>query len=96
MFGPCYAVPSCYSSFAIILLRKRGLVALFSLSARCLMTKCSVALPHSVTGWSAVCDCGISWSFSLFLFADFLSCGDKYCKFGIFREGFIYIFRAGL
>ena len=22
--------------------------------------KCSVALPHGVMGWSAVCDCGIS------------------------------------
>ena len=22
--------------------------------------KCSVALPHGVVGWSAVCDCGIS------------------------------------
>ena len=22
--------------------------------------KCSVALPHSAVGWSAVCDCGIS------------------------------------
>ena len=29
--------------------------------------KCSVALPHSVIGWSAVCDGGISWSYSLFV-----------------------------
>ena len=56
------------------------------------MTKCSVALPHSVTGWSAVCDCGISWSYLLFLFADFLSCGDKYCKFRFFHEGFMRSF----
>ena len=27
--------------------------------------KCSVALPHGASGWSAVCDCGISWSYSL-------------------------------
>ena len=27
--------------------------------------KCSVALPHGALGWSAVCDCGISWSYSL-------------------------------
>ena len=27
--------------------------------------KCSGALPHVVVGWSAVCDCGISWSYSL-------------------------------
>ena len=26
--------------------------------------KCSVALPHSVVGWSAVCDSGISWSYA--------------------------------
>ena len=25
----------------------------------------SVALPHGAVGWSAVCDCGISWSYSL-------------------------------
>ena len=28
--------------------------------------KCPVALPHGAVGWSAVCDCGISWSSSLF------------------------------
>ena len=26
---------------------------------------CCVALPHNTTGLSAVCDCGISWSYSL-------------------------------
>ena len=26
---------------------------------------CSVALPHAAVGWSAVCDCGISWTYSL-------------------------------
>ena len=30
-------------------------------------SKCSVALPHGAVGWSAVCDCGISWSYSLTL-----------------------------
>ena len=31
--------------------------------------RCSVSLPHGAFGWSAVCDCGISWSYSLtFLF----------------------------
>ena len=29
----------------------------FLMSCDCL---CSVALPHVVVGWSAVCDCGIS------------------------------------
>ena len=28
--------------------------------------KCSVDLPHSAVGWSAVCDCGISCSYSLY------------------------------
>ena len=28
---------------------------------------CCVALAHNVTGLSAVCDCGISWSYPLFL-----------------------------
>ena len=27
--------------------------------------KCFVALPHGGMGWSAVCDCGISCSYSL-------------------------------
>ena len=27
--------------------------------------KCFVALPHGAMGWSAVCDCGVSWSYSL-------------------------------
>ena len=26
---------------------------------------CSVALPYGAVGWSAVCDCGISWSYLL-------------------------------
>ena len=26
---------------------------------------CSLPLPNCVVGWSAVCDCGISWSYSL-------------------------------
>ena len=29
--------------------------------------KCPVALPHCAVGWSAVCDCGISYSL-IFLF----------------------------
>ena len=24
-----------------------------------------MSLPHAAVGWSAVCDCGISWSYSL-------------------------------
>ena len=29
---------------------------------------CSVAVPHDTMGWSAVFDCVISWSYSLFDF----------------------------
>ena len=43
----CYALLCVHSSFAIILKRKRKLVALLSLSYRCICYyKCSVALPH--------------------------------------------------
>ena len=36
--------------------------------------KYSVALPHGAVGWSAVCDCGISWPYSLvsFIFSHLL------------------------
>ena len=57
----CYALLCVQSSFAIILMRKRKMVAMLLLSYRCLATvKCSVALPRSAVVWSAVCDCGIS------------------------------------
>ena len=54
-----------HSSFAIILMGKRELVALFGLFSRCLVIV--VTLPCSGVGMSAVCDCGISRSHSLFL-----------------------------
>ena len=47
------------SSLEIILLRKRVFAAYGHLI--------SVSLPHCALGWSGVSDCGISWSFSLFL-----------------------------
>ena len=57
----CCALLCVLSSFAIILKRKRGLVALLLLSYGCLVTvnvrDSSSRLP---VGWSAVCDCGIS------------------------------------
>ena len=30
---------------------------------------CSVALPHGAVGWSAVCDCGIFWSYAFFYYS---------------------------
>ena len=55
----CYALLYVLSSFAIILKRKRELVAFIVLrmSRYC---KLSVTLPHGAVGWSAKCDCGIS------------------------------------
>ena len=56
----CYALLCVQSSFAIILKRKRKLVALLLFLQMYFYFKCSVALPHHAVGWSAVCDCGIS------------------------------------
>ena len=53
------------SSFAIIMIGKRELVALLM----AFFCYCSVALlPPGAMGWSAVCDCGIIWSYSLAFF----------------------------
>ena len=38
---------------------KSGCFAIIVLQMYC-SYQCSVALPHGVVGWSAVCDCGIS------------------------------------
>ena len=55
------------SSFAAILMGKRELVALLNLSSWCLMIVVwlFLAVPQ---GFSAVCDCGISKSYSLTVF----------------------------
>ena len=51
----CSALLCVHSSFAIILMGKRELAALLSLSS----CDCCVALPPGTTGLSAVCDCDI-------------------------------------
>ena len=53
----CCTLLYVQSSIAIILVGKRGLVALLVLSSWCLVM---VELPRGATGLSAVCDCGIS------------------------------------
>ena len=63
----CDEVIGALSTLAIMSLRKRELVSLPYLCCGCL---CSVPLPHDVVGWSAVCDCGISWSCVGSLFCD--------------------------
>ena len=60
LFLFCYALLCVYSSFAIILKRKRKLVALLLSFYRCIVTINILRLPHSAVGWSAVCDFGIS------------------------------------
>ena len=52
---------------------KAGCFAIIVLQMYCYY-KCSVALPHGAVGWSAVCNCGISWSYSLTF------CSTKSCK----------------
>ena len=54
----CCTLLYVHSSFAIILMGNRELVALFSLSSWCL--DCCVALPRGAMGLSAVYDCGNS------------------------------------
>ena len=49
-----------HSSIAFILMGKRGLIALLSLSSWCLVMVAGVALPRGAMGLYAVCDCGIS------------------------------------
>ena len=57
LFGLCcLAVISIVSSFAVIALD------CLLIPGDCLW---SVALPRGAVGWSAVRDCGISWSYSL-------------------------------
>ena len=51
------------NSFAIILMGKRELIVFFNCYS--VVCKCSVALLPGALRWSAVCDCGISKSYSL-------------------------------
>ena len=48
-------------------------------SCRHVSVKCSVSFPHIDMGWSAECDFGISWSYSLFavLFVCFVALRPK-------------------
>ena len=57
MIYVCCALLCVHSSFAIILMGKRELVALFFVLVS--RDGC-VALPHDASGLSAVCDYGIS------------------------------------
>ena len=64
--GGCVGSLSCgvalgaLSSFTIILLRKRELVAVQLLCCACFLFCVSSSRCH---GWSAVCECGVFWSY---------------------------------
>ena len=67
VLGLCFVmrVLSVLSSFAIISPGKRASyfnVIVFLVACDCLY---SLPLPYGAVGWSVVCDCGISWSYSL-------------------------------
>ena len=74
----CYAILCVLSSFAIILTGKRidGCFTLIVFLVFC-DCYCSVALPRGAVGWSSVCDCCISWSYSFIYFFENKS---KMCK----------------
>ena len=59
----CGIIVGVNSSLTIFSLIKRELAALFELYCG---FHCSVSLPEGTVGWSAVCNCGIFWSYSLF------------------------------
>ena len=70
-------VPSVLSSFADILMEERegereraGCFTFIVFLISCDF-KCTVILPLLYRGWSAVCSCGISWSYSLGLHSEF-------------------------
>ena len=64
----CCALLYVHSSFVIILIGTREQVALLSLSSWCLLiVGCSSSGAMCL---SLVCDCGISWSYSLTIFAN--------------------------
>ena len=62
----CFDV-RCFVSFLVLRSSWRGweLAAMLLLSFECLV---AVDLPSGADGWSAGCDCGISWSYSVTFF----------------------------
>ena len=43
-----------------------------------------VSLPHGAVGWSVVCDCGISWSYSLTFGPLSSLAAEEGCHVGVF------------
>ena len=63
--GPSGPLVSKFLSGTLSVCQTVGCFAFIVLRIIC-YCKCSVILPHSAVGWSVVCDCGISLSYSLF------------------------------
>ena len=61
----CCTLLNVLSSIAIILNGKRA--GCFAWFVFLVSRDCCVALPRGAMGLSAVCDCGISWSYSLLI-----------------------------
>ena len=57
----CCALLCVHAIFSIMSMGKRESI-FFALFVFLASHDCCVALSHDVTGLSAVCDCGISWS----------------------------------
>ena len=57
---------------------------------------CCVALPHDATGLSAVCDCGISLSYSLTIFTlkDCIKCGPEVCTKRKTKSNVKYVYNS--
>ena len=63
--------PWCDSSLAMLLVGSRDMVALF-LFKKCVDALCVwLFLSEGSMGWPAICDYGISWSYSLYLLIQF-------------------------
>ena len=66
LFGLClwYALHFVLTSFHLDMeeIAECFAIIVFLMSCSC---QCSVAFSHGASGWSTVCDCSISWSYSL-------------------------------